>query len=123
MSVPPNMRVQRTLRRLRLRVWSKGGVLVRTGLIGLTSFLVFTAHALAQTFGDQSSWSSALRMYGPLLLLVVVWLVIWKRGFGKGGYRRFIVENQQRMAGIEKHMGEISRQLERIAASLERSGR
>lgn len=96
---------------------------MRTSLVGATSILFFTAHAFAQTFGDHSSWSSALRMYGPLLLLVVVWLVIWKRGFGKGGYRKFIVDNQERMAQIEKHMGEISRQLERIAASLERSGR
>ncbi len=43
--------------------------------------------------------------------------------FGKGGYRKYIVENQERMAQIENHLAEISRQLERIATSLDRSGR
>ena len=43
--------------------------------------------------------------------------------FGKGGYRKYIVENQERMEQIENHLAEISRQLERIATSLERSGR
>ena len=97
---------------------------MRTVLIGATSFLVFAAYAVAQGYGEGSSWSSTLRMYGPLLLLVVVWVVIWKRiGFGKGGYRKFIVDNQERMAQVEKHLGEISRQLERIAVSLERPER
>jgi len=63
-------------------------------------------------------------MYGPLVLLVIVWLVIWKGiALGKGGYRKFIVQNQEKMSQIEGHLGEISRQLERIASSLERSGR
>src|ERR1700730_15209558 len=110
----PNMGMQRT---------RKEPCSMRTSLVAATSFMVFTTHALGQGYGDHSSLASTLRMYGPLLLLVVVWLVIWKRGFGKGGYRKFIVENQERMAQIEKHLGEISRQLERIAASLERSGR
>jgi hypothetical protein len=96
---------------------------MRTILIGVTSVLVFSAYALAQSYGEHS-WSSTLRLYGPLLLLVVIWLVIWRKsGFGKGGYGKFLADNQERMAQVEKHLGEISRQLERIAASLERSGR
>jgi hypothetical protein len=97
---------------------------VRTSLVGASSFLILTASALAQSYGEGSSWSSTLRMYGPLLLLVIVWLAIWKGiGFGKGGYRKFISQNQEKMSQIEGHLGEISRQLERIASSLERSGR
>ena len=60
----------------------------------------------------------------PLVLLILIWLVMWKKvGLGKGGYRKLISENQERMAQIETHLGEISRHLERIASSLERSGR
>jgi hypothetical protein len=60
----------------------------------------------------------------PFLLLFLVCLLIWKRlGLGIGGYRKLIAENQDRMAQIESHLGEISRNLERIASSLERSKR
>ena len=93
----------------------------QTSLTGLGTFLMSTAFALGQNSDDQSSWSSAWWTFGPILLAIVVWLLLWKRfGLGKGGYRKLINENQQRMAQIERHLSEISRQLERIAASLER---
>jgi ATP-dependent Zn protease len=86
--------------------------------------LFFSAVALGQSYRDESSWVSVLSWSLPLLILVAIWLVIWRKiGFGKGGYRRFLTENQERMAQIEKHLGDISKQLERIASTLERSGR
>ena len=97
---------------------------VRIGVIGATSSFAFVGRALAQSYGETSGWSSALRMYLPLLLLVVVWLVLWKGiGLGKGGYRKVISQNQERMSQIEQHLGQISRQLERIASWLEQSSR
>ncbi len=80
----------------------------------------------AQVSGQtrESPWTSSLTLFAPILLLIVLWLVFWRKiGFGKGGYRNLISENQERMAQIENHLAEISRQLERIATSFERSGR
>jgi len=56
----------------------------------------------------------------PLILLIVMWIVIWKKiGFGKGGYRKYLADNQQRMSEIEGHLSTISSSLERIAKTLE----
>lgn len=97
---------------------------VRTSLTGVTGFLILTALALGQTSDEQSAWSSAWWTFGPILLLIVVCVLLWKRfGLGKGGYRKLINDNQERMAQMERHLGEISRQLERIATSLERPRR
>jgi hypothetical protein len=97
---------------------------VRTSLIAVGSFLLVATLAFGQGYREESSWSSTLTMYGPLLILVIVWLVIWRRiGFGKGGYRKFLTDNQERMAQMEKHLSEISSQLERIASALERPER
>ena len=94
---------------------------VKTTAGGLLLFLAFASDSLAQGYRDESSWSTFLSMYGPLVLLVVIWLFIMSRMVsGKGGYRKFMADSQERMAQIEKHLAEISRQLERIAASLER---
>jgi hypothetical protein len=97
---------------------------VRITVIAATSCLVFVGQALAQSGSGASGWSSTLRMYLPLVLLVVVWFVIWKGiGLGKGGYRKVISQNQERMSQIEQHLEQISRQLERIATWLEQSGK
>jgi hypothetical protein len=98
-------------------------VLLRAFLIGTATYIVLAAQVSGQS--QESPWSmSLITLFAPILLLIIIWLVIWRRiGFGKGGYRKFIVENQERMAQIEKHLAEISQQLERIATSLERSGR
>jgi hypothetical protein len=99
---------------------------LRTVLIPAVSVFLGAAAAAAQDYGQRSPspWSSIFTFLVPLVLLILVWLVMWKRiGLGKGGYRKLISENQERMAQIETHLGEISRQLERIATSLERSAR
>ena len=101
----------------------KRKLLQRSVFIGTAVSLVLAAPAIAQS--PESSWSTSLiTLLAPILLLIVIWFLIWKRiSFGKGGYRKLIAENQERMSQIETHLAEISRQLERIATSLERSGR
>jgi len=101
----------------------KRKLLQRSVFIGTAVSLVLAAPAIAQS--PESSWSTSLiTLLAPILLLIVIWFLIWKRiSFGKGGYRKLIAENQERMWQIETHLAEISRQLERIATSLERSGR
>jgi hypothetical protein len=99
---------------------------LRTVLIAAAGMAIGAAAALAQDSGARSPspWTSVLTFVVPILLLILVWLLMWKRlGLGKGGYRKLIAENQDRMAQIESHLGEISRNLERIASSLERSTR
>ena len=94
-------------------------VLLSTLLTGATPYLVLAAQVSGPS--QESSWTSVLTLLAPILLLLILWFVLWRRiGFGKGGYRKLISENQERMAQIEKHLAEISRQLERIATSLER---
>jgi len=101
----------------------KRKLLQRSAFIGTAVSLVLAAPAIAQS--QASSWSTSLiTLLAPILLLIVIWFLIWKRiSFGKGGYRKLIAENQERMSQIETHLAEIARQLERIATSLERSGR
>jgi hypothetical protein len=94
---------------------------MRISLTGILLFLASADRALGQSY-ERSVWSN-LSMYVPLLVLVVVWIFIWRKGFGKGGYRKLIVDNQDRMAQIERHLGEISQRLERIASWLEKSGK
>jgi hypothetical protein len=99
---------------------------LRTVLIVATGIAMGAAAAVAQDSGARfpSPWTSVLTFVVPIVLLILVWLLMWKRiGLGKGGYRKLISENQDRMAQIESHLGEISRHLERIASSLERPGR
>jgi hypothetical protein len=99
---------------------------LRTVLVAAASVLLGAAAAVAQDYGQKapSPWTSVLTFLVPVVLLLLVWLVMWKRiGLGKGGYRKLISENQDRMAQIEAHLGEISRNLERIASSFERSPR
>ena len=99
---------------------------LRTAVIAAVSLLLGAGAAVAQDYGQRSPspWSSMLTFLVPLVLLILVWLIMWKKvGLGKGGYRRLIAENQDRMAQIETHLGEISRNLERIASLLERSPR
>ena len=98
---------------------------LRTVFVTAAWLATGAAVALAQDYpSEKSPWTSVWTFVVPILLLVVVWLLMWKRiGLGKGGYRKLISENQERMAQIETHLGEISRHLERIASSLERSSR
>ena len=99
---------------------------LRTALLAVSWIGMGAAAALAQEYGERSPspWTSVWTFVVPILLLILVWLLMWKRiGLGKGGYRKLISENQERMAQIETHLAEISRHLERIASSLERSGR
>lgn len=101
----------------------KGSVLLRSFLMGTAGDLLMAAPATAQS--PESPWTTSLiTLFAPILLLIVIWFFLWRRiGFGKGGYRKLITENQERISQIENHLAEISRQLERIATSLERSGR
>lgn len=66
----------------------KGNVLLRSFLIGTAGCLVLAAQATGQS--PESSWSTSLiTLLAPILLLIVIWFLVWKRiGFGKGGYRK-----------------------------------
>lgn len=98
--------------------------MMRALVVCLVTFIAIAAPLFGQGTGEESTSSSAFWMLLPLAVLVVVWLLIWRVfRVGKGGYRKLIADNQERMALIEKHLAAISGQLERIASAVERSGR
>jgi hypothetical protein len=60
-------------------------------------------------------------MYLPLIVLVCLWLVLWQGlRIGRRGYRKQVLDQQERLAKIEGHLAAMSSQLERIVAALEK---
>ena len=76
--------------------------------------------AFAQEAERQNSFVTALITWLPLLFLIVLWVLFFRRIPGKGGYREYMRVSQERIERIEGHLADIAVSLRKIAESNDR---
>lgn len=77
-----------------------------------------SAHAQDEPRSD--AWLAILLTWGPVLLIVGLWVYFMRRYFS-GVSKNYYQENRERMAGIESHLERIANSLDRLVDEVKKS--
>lgn len=91
----------------------------------LTLLLALAAPAalLAQEEHRDSPFTALLLTWAPVLLVVGLWFFFMRRmGYGKGGYKQYMITSQERMASIDRNLERIAVQMEKMTQVMEKAG-
>jgi ATP-dependent Zn protease len=96
---------------------------VLTPVLTLMLALAAPAALLAQEDGRESPIMALLYTWAPVLLIVALWIFFMRRfGWGKGGYKQYMMTNQEHMASIDRNLERIAVQLEKLTEVTEKAG-